>query len=215
MMEKRTPLHRRLRRGRHKRVARLQDMIVEALYQVFPRSVLHGGTAIWRCYFGNRFSEDVDVYIDKDTKKIDRFFEGLKRAGFKVLKKRMTSNSLFSVLSFESTEVRFEALFKNVRGIVKEYETYEGILFNVFTLNPDEIVREKISAYLKRRKIRDLYDIFFMLRYSEKEGLQLDLQKLLHGFKDPVDEEELRALIMFGAIPTKDDMLEYIRRFVK
>jgi len=54
-----------------------------------------------------------------------------------------------------------------------------------------------------------------MLRYSEKEGLQLDLQKLLHGFKDPVDEEELRALIMFGAIPTKDDMLEYIRRFVK
>jgi len=30
------------------------------------------------------------------------------------------------------------------------------------------IVRKEINAYLKRRGIRDPYDIFFMLRYSEK-----------------------------------------------
>ncbi|MEM2965007.1 MAG: nucleotidyl transferase AbiEii/AbiGii toxin family protein [Candidatus Bathyarchaeia archaeon] len=108
--------------------------------------------------------------------------------------------------------MRFEALFKDVKGIVKEYETYDGILFNVFTLSPEEMVREKINAYLKRRRIRDLYDVFFMLRYSEKDELKPDLQKLLREFKDPVDEEELKALIMFGAIPTKDDIVEYVRR---
>lgn len=108
--------------------------------------------------------------------------------------------------------MRFEALFKDVKGIVKEYETYDGMLFNVFTLSPEEMVREKINAYLRRRRIRDLYHVFFMLRYSEKDELKPDLQKLLREFKDPVDEEELKALIMFGAIPTKDDIVEYVRR---
>ncbi len=212
----RTPLHRRMRREKHKKIARLQDVILETLYRVFPRSVLHGGTAIWRCYSGNRFSEDVDVYMEKNTEKIERFFEELRKAGFKILKKRTTKNSLYSVLSFESTGVRFEALFKDVRGTVKEYETYEGILFNVFTLDPEEMIREKISAYLKRRKIRDLYDIFFMLRYvEEKNKLKPDLQRLLREFKDPVDEGELKALILFGAIPTKNDLVEYIKRVVK
>lgn len=211
-MEKRAPLHRRMRRETHRRVARLQDLVVETLYRVFPRAVLHGGIAIWRCYSGNRFSEDVDVYMKRDAERIDRFFGELKKTGFEVLKKRMTGNSLFSTLRFELTQVRFEALFKDVKGIIKEYETYEGILFNVFTLEPEVIVREKINAYLKRRRIRDLYDIFFMLRYSEKEELKPDLQELLREFEEPVDEEELKALILYGAIPTKDDILEYIRR---
>jgi predicted nucleotidyltransferase component of viral defense system len=215
-MERRTPLYRRMRRERHRQIARLQDIIVETLYRIFPKSVLHGGTAIWRCYSGNRFSEDVDVYIEKNTEKIERFFEELGRAGFQIVKRRATKNSLYSLLSFERTEVRFEATFKNVRGTVKEYETYEGILFNVFTLDSEEMIREKISAYLKRRKIRDLYDIFFMLRYvEEKDKLKPDLQKLLREFKPPVDERELKALIIFGAIPTKDDLVEYLRRMVK
>ncbi|TDA31485.1 MAG: hypothetical protein DSO04_03905 [Hadesarchaea archaeon] len=61
-MEK-IPLYLRMRRERHRKVAVLQDMVVEALYRAFPRAVLHGGTAIWRCYSGNRFSEDLDVHL--------------------------------------------------------------------------------------------------------------------------------------------------------
>lgn len=216
MDEERAPLHRRMRRERHRRIARLQDIIVEAMYRIFPRSVLHGGTAIWRCYSGNRFSEDVDAYIEeKDIGKIDRFFEELRKAGFEITKRRMTKNSLYSVLSFGSTGVRFEALFRSVRGVVREYETYEGILFNVFTLTPEEMIIEKIGAYLKGKKIRDLYDIFFMLRYVEEvEKLKPELKKLLQNFEGPVDEGELKALIMFGAIPTKEDIVEYIERWV-
>lgn len=61
---------------------------METLYKVFPRSVLHGGIAIWRCYSGNRFSEDVNTYVEKDLEKINKFFEELKRAGFEVTKKK-------------------------------------------------------------------------------------------------------------------------------
>ena len=215
-MEMRTPLHRKMRRERHKKIAGAQDIVVETLYRVFPRAVLHGGTAIWRCYSGNRFSEDVDAYIEKDTEKINRFFEEMKKAGFEIIKKRMTENSLYSLLSFGGTEVRFEALLRRTEGVIKEYETYEGILFNVFTLTPEQMIMEKIGAYLKRRKIRDLYDIFFLLRHvTDAEKLKPNLEDLLRNFKEPVDEEELKALILFGAIPTKEDIVEYLEGWVK
>jgi predicted nucleotidyltransferase component of viral defense system len=215
-MEKKTPLHRKMRKERHKKIAGAQDIIVETLYRVFPRAVLHGGTAIWRCYSGNRFSEDVDAYIEKDTKKINRFFEEMKKAGFEIIKKRMTENSLYSLLSFGGTEVRFEALLRRAEGVMKEYETYEGILFNIFTLSPEQMITEKIGAYLNRRKIRDLYDIFFLLRYvTDAEKLKPNLKDLLRNFKEPVDEKELKALILFGAIPTKEDIVEYLEGWVR
>jgi predicted nucleotidyltransferase component of viral defense system len=215
-MEKKIPLQRRMRKERHKKIAGAQDIVVENLYRVFPRAVLHGGTAIWRCYSGNRFSEDVDAYIEKNTEKINRFFEEMKKAGFEIIKKRMTENSLYSLLSFGGTEVRFEALLRRAEGVMKEYETYEGILFNIFTLSPEQIIMEKIGAYLKRRKIRDLYDIFFLLRYvTNAEKLKPNLKDLLRNFKEPVDEGELKALILFGAIPTKEDIVEYLERWVR
>lgn len=120
------------------------------------------------------------------------------------------------MLSFDETEVRFEALFRHVEGIVKEYETYEWTLFNVFTLAPEEMINEKIDAYLKRRKVRDLYDIFFLPRYaSDAEKIKPGLTRPLRNFRDPVDEAELKAVILFGAIPTKEDILEYLERWVK
>jgi predicted nucleotidyltransferase component of viral defense system len=215
-MEKRTPLQRRMRKEWHKKIAGAQDIVVETLYRVFPRAVLHGGTAIWRCYSGNRFSEDVDAYIEKDAEKINRFFEEMEKAGFEIIKKRMTKNSLYSLLSFGGTEVRFEALLRRAKGVMKEYETYEGILFNIFTLSPEQMITEKIGAYLNRRKIRDLYDIFFLLRYvTDAEKLKPNLKDLLRNFKEPVDEEELKALILFGAIPTKEDIVEYLEGWAR
>ncbi|MEM2965006.1 MAG: nucleotidyl transferase AbiEii/AbiGii toxin family protein [Candidatus Bathyarchaeia archaeon] len=97
-MEKRIPLQRKMKRETHKRVAMLQDVIVETLYRVFPRSILHGGTAIWRCYSGNRFSEDADAYIERNLEKVERFFGELKKAGFKVLKKGRQKTPFFQRL---------------------------------------------------------------------------------------------------------------------
>jgi hypothetical protein len=57
------PLMNRLRKEYHKKVAYAQDLLVIELYSVIPDTVLHGGTVIWRCYGGNRFSEDIDAII--------------------------------------------------------------------------------------------------------------------------------------------------------
>ena len=90
------PLNLKLRNKKDREVAFAQDIIVAELYKFFPEAIIHGGTGIWRCYQGNRFSEDVDVYIKRDEKKIEEFFKSLENKGFKIIKKRLKENSLYS-----------------------------------------------------------------------------------------------------------------------
>lgn len=209
------PLALKLKKLAHKEIAKTQDLIVEETYKIFDKAVLHGGTAIWRCYNGNRFSEDVDVYIPKDTGRIETLFENFKKKGFTIEKKKIGKNSLFSKLRLNRTLVRFEALFKNQNGALKEYETAEGNMITVYTLLPEELIKEKICAYLKRQKIRDLYDTFFLLRYvKDKEKIKQNLKALLGKFKKPEDERELKVLIIEGIVPNTESMLSYIKRFV-
>ena len=205
-----------LKKEFQKKIARAQDIIVEEMGKHFNQVVLHGGTAIWRCYNGNRFSEDVDVYISKDLNKINNFFETLKKRGFNLEKKKIGENSLYSNLKFENIYVRFEALFKVVKGELKEYETVEGNLITTRTLLPEELIKEKINAYLKRTKIRDLYDVFFLLRHVNKiNEVKEDLKKLMKEFRNQIDEKNLDLLIISGLIPTVNEMLRYIGGKVK
>lgn len=118
------------------------------------------------------------------------------------------------MLKLGESEVRFEAIFKRVSGIIKEYETCEGNLINVYVLPAEELLREKIDSYLERRKVRDLYDIFFLLRHVHKtEEIKCKISQLLASFKPPVDEKELKSVLLYGAIPSVQDMLDYIERW--
>ena len=188
-------------------------MVVETLYEIFDDAVFHGGTAIWRCYKGHRFSEDVDFYLKRDIKKIDQFYEALQKKGLLVERKKISENSIYSTLKLGQTFVRFEAIFKKSKGKLHEYEKAEGSFITVYTLTPEELVKEKVETYLNRLKVRDLYDIFFLLRHVEDNSdIKKDLNKLLKNFKRPVDEKELKVLITEGLVPNVEEMLTYIRR---
>lgn len=210
------PLILRLKKALHKEIAKAQDLIIEELYRVFTNAVLHGGTAIWRCYQGNRFSEDIDAYIPDDKEKINALFKNLEKKGFIVEKKKITKNSLYSNMKFNRTYIRFEAVFKKINGILKEYEIADGNFITVYALSPEDLIKEKACAYSKRLKIRDLYDIFLLLRHvKEKEKVNKSLALLVKNFKMPVDKEELKVLILEGIVPTSEKMLEYIERWIK
>jgi predicted nucleotidyltransferase component of viral defense system len=191
-------------------------MVVEAIYRIFPEAVLHGGTAIWRCYSGSRFSEDIDMYLQKDDEKIEELFREFAKMGFSITKKRVKENSLYSKLVFNGTEISLEAVFMKIKGAVKEYETYEGMLLNIYTLLPEDMIIEKVSAYKKRGKIRDLYDVFFLLRHvKDPQKIKPKLKELLTDFEKPIDESELKTLVLVGVSPRTEDMLEYIRRWAR
>ncbi|MBS3128489.1 nucleotidyl transferase AbiEii/AbiGii toxin family protein [Candidatus Woesearchaeota archaeon] len=206
------PLLLRLKKASHKEIAKAQDMIIQTLYEVFDHAVFHGGTCIWRCYQGKRFSEDIDVYLPKENTKIDVLFEHLKKKGFMLEKKKMGEKSLYSRLLFNRTSLRLEAVFKNVSGTLQDYETIEGNFITVYALTAEELIIEKVSAYQNRRKIRDLYDVFFLLRYvHDFEKIKKSLYELLYTFQNPVDEKDLKILILEGIAPETTKMIEYIR----
>ncbi|HLC97252.1 MAG TPA: nucleotidyl transferase AbiEii/AbiGii toxin family protein [Candidatus Nanoarchaeia archaeon] len=203
-----------LKKQAHRDIARAQDIIVEVLFSLITPAVMHGGTAIWRCYQGNRFSEDIDVYLPKDCPKLNEFFQKLQQLGFRIEKKKIGEKSLFSQLTLNRVAVRFEAVWKTVDGILGDYSTAEGNIIPIYTLSPEDLIKEKAQAYLKRWKIRDLYDIIILLRaVKDPAKVRPDLQRLTMAFQKPVDEPELAILILEGLVPSSQKMIDYIKRW--
>ena len=210
------PLNLKLRNKKDREVAFAQDIIVAELYKFFPEAIIHGGTGIWRCYNGNRFSEDVDVYIKRDENQIAEFFKSLKNNGFKIIKKRLKENSLYSGLEFKGVETKFEATFQNKKPFLKKYETAESFFINVYTLSPEDLVIEKVETYLSRKKIRDLYDIAFLINHVEdKTVIRNHLKKLVTNFTKPLDEDNLANIIIVGAVPSTNQLLMEIEKWAK
>ena len=56
------PLANQLKNRQQVETAFLQDEIIRLVYLITDDMVLHGGTAIWRCYSGKRFSVDLNFY---------------------------------------------------------------------------------------------------------------------------------------------------------
>ncbi len=214
-MTPKIPLNLKLKKKALKDTAYAQDVLIEELYNFFPKAVIHGGTAIWRCYNGNRFSEDIDVYLPKDEKKIELFFRILEKRGFKIFKKRIKENSVYSELKFDEIPLRFEATFQIKKSILKEYETSESFFINVYTLSPEDLIIEKIDTYLKRRKIRDLYDVYFLLNYVKVDNVKEHLKKLIKNFTKPADEEILATIVILGAVPNSKQLFESIKKQIK
>lgn len=207
------PLSLKIKREVHRKTAFAQDIMIEDVYKVFERAVFHGGTAIWRCYQGKRFSEDLDFYFPKDNEKINSIFTSLEKKGFIIIKKKIAENSMYSELEINRTRVRLEATYQNIIGHIMDYETCDGNLMSVYSLIPEEFIKEKVNAYLKRLKVRDLYDIFFLLKLVKNwQAITDSIKTLLKDYKPPVDEKDLGAIIIEGIVPSVKEMVEYVKR---
>src|SRR3989338_3348921 len=208
----RIPLQARLKREAHRKIAYAQDIIVKEVYSVLNNSVLHGGTAIWRCYNGKRFSEDLDFYFSKDKKKVELVFENLKRQGFVILKKKISDTSVYSELELERVSVRLEATFQKKSKILCDYEMLDGNFISIYSLTVEQFISEKSNTYLKRFKVRDLWDVFFLLKNAQNPEKIKEIGKLIDNYKKPTDEENLKVILLEGIVPSAKEMIEYINR---
>ena len=208
----RIPLQTRLKREIHRKIAYAQDLIVKEVYSVFEKAVLHGGTAIWRCYNGKRFSEDLDFYLPNDKKKLNFLFENIKKTGFDIKKKKISENSVYSELEFDRVLVRLEATFQKVYGLICDYEMSDGNIISIYSLTPESFISEKSNTYLKRFKVRDLWDIFFLLRIVQNPEKIREIKNLIKNYRRPVDESDLKIVLLEGIVPSADEMIDYIKR---
>ncbi len=205
------PLANRLKKRLHVETALLQDEIVDLVYS-FSQPILHGGTAVWRCYAGNRFSEDLDFYLANHRSFAEEFSTKVKERGLQLLKLKTTENLIFAKVSNNAVEVRFEANFgKKVKGIVKNFEKTDGTFTYILTLSPDDLIVEKMNAFNSRRFIRDIYDVFHLAKYVENKETLVELSKFARKIETPVDEKNLKTLIYTGLAPTFGQMVENLR----
>ena len=210
------PLALKLKRRIHRDIAGVQDVMVLGTFEVFPAAVLHGGTAIWRYYGGNRFSEDVDFYLPPSAKgRVGVLAEVFGRSGLVTKKVKEASNSAFGTSVAGASAVRLEATFRAADGLaVVRYEMLDGSFAMVRTLTAEALLREKALAYASRREVRDLYDVYFLTHVAQAEGSPREAaRRLLESFRPPVDERTLRTVILAGSVPTVADMKEGISRW--
>ena len=70
------PLEGLLKNKEYLEMARLQDEVIARLYSIDTKLTFHGGTSIWRCYGGKRFSYDLDLYV-RNYKEIEKIHNTL------------------------------------------------------------------------------------------------------------------------------------------
>lgn len=212
------PLGIRLKKRLHREVALAQDILVSELFSSFPQAVLHGGTVIWRCYKGNRFSEDVDVYMPSTrVATMEGYIQALESRNLTKAKFRRTDRAIFARFTHHAATVSLEAVVGvKKRHVVKPFEMVDGSFITVNTLSPEELAIEKASAYMARRKVRDLYDLFFLIRLvQDNEKVRRGVTRLLANFQKPEDERELKTLILSGSVPTVQNMMEEMRLWAR
>ncbi|MFH1442717.1 MAG: nucleotidyl transferase AbiEii/AbiGii toxin family protein [Candidatus Micrarchaeota archaeon] len=209
------PLEKRLRKQSHRDLGYLQDEALEILYSISPDFILHGGTAIWRCFGGGRFSEDIDLYAPKLPVDFGEKFKGmLVSRGLQMQKFKTTENTVFCKIKGNGEEMRIEI---NISKKPPEYSPIpygkmDGSSMIAICLTADSLIVEKASAYISRKLIRDVYDVYFLSNIVEKPETGKELAALLRKFPEPLDESTLKTLIYSGTVPSFPQMMEILRR---
>jgi predicted nucleotidyltransferase component of viral defense system len=164
-----------------------QHVFLAELYKI-PKSetiLFKGGTALHVVYGSPRFSEDLDFTLfGVEQVAAKQFVEdvfikvlaAIERAGFSVElgeKSDETSGgylgvATFTILEYQQVGVEINVSARNGRGIRGEVDSIANDFVPTYTLvhlPQAELVEEKIFGALReRKKPRDFYDLYFMMR---------------------------------------------------
>ncbi len=209
------PLMYKLKRQSQKDLAELQDEVVEVVYEVLDDAVIHGGTAVWRCYGSKRFSKDIDLYAVYREGFKETLETALKKRGLTLVKFRQTTNTLFSEVSDGRSTVKLEITRKRVKGTLTIYKKANGNSMDVLTLEPKELILEKFVAYKNRREVRDIYDVYFLSRFVDDTKTKRIVRESLDWINNQVDVADLKTIVYEGKVPSFTEMIEKIRIWAK
>lgn len=211
------PILRLLRTRAQRELATFQDAAVSALYRTDSSIVLHGGTGIWRCYGGSRFSNDIDIYLES-KEHMDKIKESISKIaidyGISMVRAKDTGHLVFFELASGELRLKVEVNYQKsgIRPIVNRFENVDSTYTEVRTLSAEDFVLEKIAAYKDRRFIRDMYDIYILSDHvPESSSIKKEALAFLDTIEDPADAGVLRTLIYSGPVPSFANMIEHAR----
>lgn len=136
-----------------------------------------GGTALRLIYNSPRFSEDLDFNssfrgIEEIETSVINTLNEIEREGIRteIVESKKTTGGYLAILSFrlssQSVELQIE-ISKREKGSKGEVTTITNDFIPTYTIMQLEVqflTDEKLLALLSRKKPRDFYDLYFMLR---------------------------------------------------
>lgn len=182
-----------------------QHLFLSQLYRIegAENILFKGGTALRIIYGSRRFSEDLDFSIFKtEPYQQKAFIENIftealveiERIGILVElgpKPGPTSegyygDATFKIYDYPPVVVSINVSSRNGQSVKGEVDSIPNDfvpIYNVFHLQQENLVEEKIDALLERKKARDFYDLYFIMR---KGILTLKQKKRLNSAKDEI-----------------------------
>lgn len=159
--------------------------------------VLKGGTSLMECYGLDRFSEDVDLDCprapsnsDGFKRRIDRFCAAYGYEA-RIAKNTDTVSRAFIRYDGDLNPLKVEVSYRRARIDEATVTVVNGI--RVYSIS--EIAIQKAGAYLARDKMRDLYDLTF----------------IINNYLDDLSDGALSAVT--NALEYKDlDQFDYLMR---
>lgn len=162
----------------------IQHLFLTYLYKLpaAEKLLFKGGTALRFIYGSPRFSEDLD-FTGKNVYRyeiIEELFintlSEIEKQGIKTdLKEaKPTTGGYLGIIHYELydfiEDMNFEISLRKGRELTKEITTIINDIIPAYTvcqLSGKDIVKEKIAALLSRKKPRDYYDLYFLLRHPK------------------------------------------------
>jgi hypothetical protein len=176
---------------------KLEIEILELLNSIKVLDYLYfgGGTMMRLCHNLNRYSTDLDFWLDKnsDSKTI---YTKCKSSLSEAYQLRDSANKKFTLLFEIKAPIVNRNLKIEIRKDQTDFKWERKIAFSKFTnkqvmvkaLSLDQMMQNKIEALLSRKLIRDAFDIQFLLMRGvelqpEKDKLERSL-KIINNFKE-------------------------------
>ena len=156
-----------------------QHLFLSYFYQQpeVDRIYFKGGTALRIIYNSARFSEDLDFSssytgVEEIEKALESTLNQIEKEGIEVdlEEAKTTSGGFLSLVHFKTADERISIRLEvSLREGEKKGEvvTVAGDFippFTIVSLERSQLVDEKIQALLSRKKPRDFYDLYFILR---------------------------------------------------
>lgn len=199
----------------------LLETLLFALYQkVKQELVFKGGTALYKLYRLNRFSEDLDFTLQKHRRAVNTFLqEALSQLSLlgisgKIKEIQDYRQQINVHLEFKGPlydgskpSLVFIPLNISLREKVEQasyellFSSYREIpSFEVYVMGEQEILAEKVRTILQRDKARDVYDAWFLF----KKGVVLERALLERKLK--VAGIKFNQIALVEAIAAKEKM---------
>jgi predicted nucleotidyltransferase component of viral defense system len=151
----------------------IQHQFLRFFYQQLnaQKVFFKGGTALRIAYQSPRFSEDLDFDSKLNFSELERVIQStlelLDKDGIKneIIESKKTSGGYLGIIKLDNLNTSLEiSSRKNSKGepitIVGDFT----LPYTIYMLAGESLFSEKIEALLFRKKPRDYYDLYFMLR---------------------------------------------------